>query len=152
MIDGIAEAELGAKRSRLHDRPIEIRLLERISEAQLQFFQDRSAGVQRDRAPRGLRHWPQLIDAVTMVAVRVSDDHAVETPDPGRKQLLAKVRAAVDKHVLTGALNQGRGPEARIPRLGRVALAPVIPDLRHAGRRAATENADLHAAWALLKN
>ena len=39
---GIAEAELGAKRSRVHDRPIEIRLLERISEAQLQFFQDRA--------------------------------------------------------------------------------------------------------------
>ena len=67
--------------------------------------------------------------------------------DLGREQLLAKVRSAIDEHSLAGAFDQDRGAQAWIARLVGIALAPVVPDLRHAGRRPAAENPDLHAGF-----
>ena len=76
---------------------------------------------------------------------------ASSAADLGREQLLAKVRPAIDQDPLAAALDQDRGAQARIARLVRVALAPVVADLRDAGRRPAAEDPDLHAA-ALLNS
>ena len=71
-----------------------------------------------------------------------------------REQLLTQVRSAIDQHVLAGAFDQDRRSQARIARLSGIAQTPVVPDLRHAGRRSATEDPDLQtvALWALLNN
>ena len=84
-----------------------------------------------------------------MIAVRVSDDDAGELLDLRGEQLLPKVGPAIDQHALAGALDQDRGAQARVARLGGIALAPLVPDLRHAGRRAAAEDPDLHACLGL---
>src|SRR5690348_7747909 len=85
-----------------------------------------------------------------MVAMRMGDDHAFEAIDARIEELPAEVRAAIDKHAFARAFDQDRCPEARVARFVGVALPPFVPDLRHAGRCAATEDPDLHAA--LLNN
>src|SRR4051812_11326417 len=87
---------------------------------------------------------------MTMVTVGVGDDDAIEPVHLRGEQLLAKVRAAIDQHALAGALDQDRRPQAIIARLTGIALAPFVPDLRHARRGAAAEDTNLHAA--LLNN
>jgi hypothetical protein len=43
-----------------------------------------------------------------MVAVRVSDDHRIQTPDLRREQLLAQIGPAVDQQALVGAFDEDR--------------------------------------------
>ena len=81
-----------------------------------------------------------------MVGMVVGPDHRVDVADIGVEQLLAQVGAGVDQDP-----RRRRGSTrietraAAVARLGRVAVAPVIADPRHAGRRAAAEHPQLHA-------
>ena len=102
--------------------------------------------MQRHRAADRLRYRPKLVDAVAMIAVGMGDDHPIEAADIGRKQLLAKVGTTIDEHAFAGAFDQDRSAQPSIARLIRIALAPLVPDLRDAGRRPAAEDPDLHAA------
>src|SRR4249919_715982 len=98
---GLSEADMLLDLSAGDDRSVEVRLRKSIFEAQLQLVQYIPARMQRNRSADRLRHGPQLIDAVAMVAMRVRDDHAVKLADLGCEQLLAKVRPAVDQHPLS---------------------------------------------------
>jgi hypothetical protein len=62
--------------------------------------------MKRHRSADRRRHWAKLVEAVTVIAMGVSDDHAVETPDLGAQQLLAKIRPAIDQHALIRAFYQ----------------------------------------------
>src|SRR5947209_19307254 len=65
----------------------------------------------------------------------------------GGEQWLTQVRPAVDQQAFAGAFDQNRGTQAGIARLVRIALSPFVPDLRHARRCAAAEDADLQGAY-----
>src|SRR5579884_1995448 len=101
--------------------------------------------MERQRMTERLSDRAKLVDSVAVIAVRVSHDYAVETTNLGGKQLLPEVRSAIDEQAFSVALDEDRGAQPGIPRLGRVAAAPIISDLRNAGRRTATENPKLHS-------
>ena len=61
------------------------------------------------------------------------------------KELPAEVRSAIDQHALSGALDQDRCPQAVVARLLGIALAPIVADLRNAGRRSAAQDPDFQA-------
>ena len=113
-----------------------------------------SARVERHCSANRLSDGPELVNAVTVVAVRVCDNDAVQASDLGRQQLLAQVRPAIDKHALAGTFDEDRSPQSIIPRFIGIAVAPFVPDFRHACRRPAAENPDLQAVslWAFLNN
>jgi len=136
--DGLSEAELLPNLASVDDGPIEIRLLERVAEAAPEFVEHLATRIKRHWAPDRGRHRAQLVDAVAMIAMSVGHDHAVQPGHLGAQQLLTKVRPAVDEHAVAGAFYEDRGPEARIARLGGVALSPFIADLGNTGRRPAT--------------
>ncbi len=69
---------------------------------------------------------------MAMIAVRVGDNHAVELAYFGLEQLLAKIRPAIDEHALSRALYEDGGSQAVVAWFVRIALAPVVPDLRNA--------------------
>jgi hypothetical protein len=140
----LAEAQVSNELSRRDNRAIELRLRECISEAQLKLCEDVRASVERHRLIDSLRHRPQLIDAMAVIAVRVRHDHSVEAADLRREQLLPEIGPAVDEHTLIGALHQYRGAQARVARLGRIAAAPIVPDFRNSGRSSAAEDSKLH--------
>ena len=81
-----------------------------------------------------------------VIAVVVSDQHAGERAHLGREQLLAQVGPAIHEQALSVAFDQDGRPEPGVARFVRVAGAPVVADLRNAGRRAAAENADFQEA------
>jgi hypothetical protein len=80
----IPELALRAELPRLDDRPIEFERLERIVEPKLQLLEDIGSRIKRNRSFDRLRHGPELIDAVAMVAMRVRHDHAIQAPDVSR--------------------------------------------------------------------
>ena len=139
----VAEAQLVAELARLDDRPVEIGLRESIAEALLELVEHVGARVERQRAIDRLRDRPELVDPVAMVAMGVRDDDAVETAHFGSQQLLPKIGPAIDEHALAAAFDQDRGSQPIIARLGGIALAPVVADLRNPGRRPAAENSNL---------
>src|SRR6476659_8107985 len=102
--------------------------------------------MKRHRSTNRLGDGPQLIDPIAMIAMHVRDDEAVEVIYPGREQLLAQVRTAIDEHPLLVAFDKDRGAQAGISRLLGIALTPFVADLGNAGRRPAAENSDFHAA------
>jgi hypothetical protein len=75
------------------------------------------------------------------------DDDAREAAYPGTEELLTKIGTAIDKHVLAGAFDQDRGPEARIAGLVRIAHAPFVADLRDTSGCPAAQYANFHAAF-----
>ena len=142
----LAKSHLLLDLARLHDRPVEIGLLERIAEPVFELAEHIGARMERHRSPDRRRHGSKLVEAVTVITVGMGDDHAVEAADVGAQQLLAKVGPAIDQHALTRACHQDRGAQAGIARLIGVALAPFVADLGDSGRRPAAENSDFHAA------
>ena len=71
---------------------------------------------------------------------------------PPRPQATAGASPARNRRAaLAGAFDQDRRAQPIIARFGGIAAAPVIADLRDAGRRAATEDPKLHPS-ALLKS
>src|SRR5207253_7905801 len=119
----VAEPQLVADFLRRHDRPVEIRLLKRVSEAQPEVVEDVAARIKRHRTTGRLGYRPKLVDAVAMIAVGVGDDHAVERADASSKQLLAQVGTAIDQDAFAGAFDQDRRAQALIPGLAGITLA-----------------------------
>ena len=142
----IAQRQLLARRHRFDHGRVEARAGERIAEALLQALDDVGAGVQRDRRLAALGDRAKLVDAVAMVGMVVGDDQRVDVADVGVEQLLAKVGPAVDQQALAGAFDQQRGAKPAVARLSGVAGAPVVADPGHAGRGAAAQDPQFHAA------
>src|SRR4249919_3357486 len=94
---------------------------------------------------------PQIVDAVAMVGMVVRHQHTIERPYACRQQLLPEVRPAIDQQPQARAFKQDGGPCSAVSGVAGIALAPVISDPRHAGRRPAAEDPDLHVA-ALLNS
>src|SRR5437764_12327286 len=104
----LTEAKFLADPASLDDRSIEIGLIECVTEAKPKFGENVRPGIKRDRSADRLGNGPELVDAVAMVAMSMRDDHAVEAPNRGGKQLLAKVGPAVDQHPFAGTFDQDR--------------------------------------------
>src|SRR4051794_37998217 len=106
MRDSVSKPEFASQLTRVDYRSIEIRLLERISEAVLQLGEHRWAGVRRHGSAKRLRDRPQLIDSMAMIAMGVGNDHSVEEARFRCQQLLAKVGPAVDEYLTAAAFHQ----------------------------------------------
>src|SRR5262249_14786640 len=100
-----------------------------------------------------ISHHAEIIDAVHMIGMVVSVDHAVEPARARIKQLLANVRRAVHEHgrgtVGVVALHEKRAASPPVLRIVGIARAPDIADPRHAAGCAAAKNGDFqrHAAF-----
>src|SRR6266850_1594982 len=81
-----------------------------------------------------------------MVGVRVGHQHGVEPSDISIEELLAEVRGGIDQDYRRTDLDQHRHPAATITPIFGIATAPIRPDRRHAGRRAAAEDGHPHLA------
>ena len=125
-------------------RPVEVGLCKGVSKAQPQLFEHVAAREHRYRAFECLGHGAKLVDTVAMVAMGMRNDDGRQSVDVRREKLLAKVRTAIDQDVLAGAFDHDRRSQAPIARFLRVATAPFIADLRHAGGRTAAEDPKLH--------
>ena len=64
--------------------------------------------MKRHWAPKMLRDLPQIVDAVAMVGMVVSDDHPVDVDQIRRQQLFAQIRPAIDQQPLAAAFDQDR--------------------------------------------
>ena len=62
--------------------------------------------MERHRTAERLRNGPQFVDAMAMIAVGMSDDHAIELAHVSRKQLLPQIRPAIDQNALILAFDQ----------------------------------------------
>jgi hypothetical protein len=56
----------------------------------------------------GLGDCTQLVDAVAMIGMVVSNDHGVDGGDLGFEKLLADIRATIDEEAASVALDQDR--------------------------------------------
>ena len=83
---------------------------------------------------------PQIVDAVAMIGMVVGPDHRVDVGDVGVEQLVAQVGPGVDEDPRLLRVDQDRDAAAGVPRLGGIALAPVVADPRDARGRAAAED------------
>src|SRR4051812_32542534 len=95
-----SECFLAGNRPRARDGPVEVRLFEHISEAELKFVQNAASRIKRNRGTQRLRDRPQLVDPVTMIAVGVRHDQAIELSNLCVEQLLAQIGSAINQHPL----------------------------------------------------
>ena len=72
----------------------------------------------------------------------MGEQHGVELLRPGVEKLLAQIGRRVDQDGAAVMLDEDRDAAPAVPRLGRIALAPIAADQRHAARRAAAEDPD----------
>src|SRR5208337_121096 len=97
-----------------------------------------------DPAPRHEEEWPQIVDPMRVVGVRMGDQHAVDMLHLGLDQLFAQVGPGVDQHGrhAGGAVpfDENRAAATAVAWIGRVAGTPPLPDPRDARRGAATKN------------
>jgi hypothetical protein len=103
---GLAEIQLAVDDSPLNDWTVEVRLLERVGKAKLELGEHAVARVKRDWTLDGLRDGPKLVDAMAMIAMRVSDDYGVEAPDLCCQQLLPEIRSAIDQDAISRAFDE----------------------------------------------
>jgi hypothetical protein len=62
--------------------------------------------MERYRPTEVVRDLPQIIDAVAMVRMVMSDDDPIYSDRIRRQQLLAQVRSAIDQQPLAGAFDK----------------------------------------------
>ena len=79
---------------------------EHIVKARFQHRECRRAGPHVDRAPHGVKDLAQIIDAMGVIGMIMGDDHGIKVRDPGRQQLFAAIRPAIDQHGLAGRFDQ----------------------------------------------
>jgi hypothetical protein len=84
--------------------------------------------MKRNLAPTKLCDLPKIVDPVTMICMVVRNDHPIDFDRSGCKQLLAKVRTAVNQQRLATAFDQDRGARSPVSRLIRIAVAPIVAD------------------------
>src|SRR6516165_2418645 len=108
-----------------------------------------SIGIERDGAAHQTVDRPQVVDPVEMVGMRMSEHRRVDPPDAAIEELLAQIRGSIDEDDDTANFHQDRYTAATIAGVGGIAAAPISPDHRYAGRRAATQESHLHRTGAL---
>ncbi len=89
--------------------------------------------MEGNRPTKAMGELPQVVDTVAMIGMIVRDDDVVDFSDIGLKQLVPQVGPAIDQEPLSFAVDQDRGSGAPVPRLGRVAVTPVVADAGHPG-------------------
>jgi len=87
-----------------------------------------------------------------MVRMAVRDNDRIEIPDPRIQKLQSDVRAAIGQHPLSSAFDEQGATGTAVPRLIRVALAPIGPNPRNAGGRPAAEDRQFQLGLALPNN
>ena len=55
-----------------------------------------------------MRNLPEIVDAMAMVSMVVSDDNMIDVNDIGSQQLLAQVGATIDEHSFAVAVDHDR--------------------------------------------
>ena len=100
--------------------------------------------VQVETATHDQAKGPQIVDAVGVIGVGMAQKDAVEPLHAGVEQLLAQVGRSVDENGSCAAgpeaLEQHRAAAAAVLRVRRIAVAPPLPDSRHAAGRAAAQD------------
>src|SRR5690606_187386 len=131
----------------MNDRRIAVTPREDIAEPLAQAARGFGRGEAGQRRVAREAHRPQVVDAVTMVGVVVRPEHRVDLVDAIVEELLTQVGRGIDKQPLARvAFDDNRDPCAPVLRLVGIALSPVVAEPRHAGRSAAPEHEELHAA------
>src|SRR3954447_785984 len=120
--------------------------LEGVGEARGNALEDRRVREGRDRRHDDVVDLAQVVDAVDVVGVGVGVEERVDGADAGVQALLPQVGAGVDQDAPALRLDQDRAAAALVARVGRAADGAGAADLRHAGRGAAAEDRDSHAA------
>ena len=94
-----------------------------------------------------------IVHAEDVIGVAVGEENGVDAADPVRQRLLAQVGAGIDeqRRAVVG-LDEDRGPEPAIARVGRPAGAAVAADHRHAARRSGAEKRDLQGSMIRLSS
>src|SRR4029077_1370000 len=129
--------------------------LEAIREARAELIACYLVEIDLDAPMTVISDHAQIIDAMGMVGVVVSIEHAVEPTDPKIEQLLPQIGWRVHENTrragIARLLHQKRAPPAPVLRVVGIASAPMIADARHPARGSAAENRDfqVHAALAL---
>lgn len=95
-----------SKLTGLANRPIEVGLLKRVAEAGSQLIQHLGASIKGDRSANRGRYRPKFIDPMTMISVRVRDDHGIDRTDARVQQLLTKIGTAVHEYARAGAFHE----------------------------------------------
>ncbi len=102
--------------------------------------------IARHAAFHGVGDHAQIVDAVGVVSVVVSEQHGIQRIGTHAQKLLAQIRRCIDQHTRNAArsapLNQHRAAAATVLRVGRIALPPHGADARHAAGRPAAENGE----------
>ena len=94
----------------------------------------------------------QVVDAVRLVGVVVGVEHRVDALHARGRRLQPQVRRGVDQHrglsARSPAIRRTSREQRRaaVPRLGRIAGAPVAVGARHAARGAAAQDGELQRA------
>ena len=125
---------------------------EHIIKARFQHRECCRAGPHVDRAPHGVEDLAQIIDAMGVIGVIMGDNHRIKVRDPGRQQLFAAIRPAIDQHGLAGGLHQYGDTATAVLGVAWITQAPVPcpirpADARHTAGGAAAQDGDLHAAF-----
>ena len=125
---------------------------EHIIKARFQHRECCGVGPHVHRAAHGMEDLAQIINAMGVIGMIMGDDHRIKVRHPGRQQLFAAIRPAIDQHGLAGGLNQYGDAAAAVLRVFRVAQAPVPCPIRpadpwHTAGCSAAEDGDLHAAF-----
>src|SRR3954452_23006903 len=81
----------------------------------------------------------------------VGIDHRAQPCHPGRDQLLADIRPAIDHDSDAAIFNQNRRTAASVLRVGGSASPPIATDQRNAGGAAGPENRDPHDTGAGIR-
>ena len=130
----------------VHQRWIAELAFEHVIEPLPQSFTGYLAGVTRKWVRAIVSHHPEIIDPMTVIRMVMRPEDRVYLGYVIGKKLGAQVGRSVDKHPFARVvLDNDRNARAPVPRVSRVALAPVIPDARHAGRRTGAKHQQFHA-------
>ena len=87
---------------------------------------------------------PEIVDAVRVIGVGMTQKDGVEPLHVGVKQLLAQIGRGVDENrcraLRPEALDEHRAAAAAVLRIGRIARAPPFRNARHPAGRAAPQD------------
>ncbi len=102
-----------------------------IAKTAFQGCQRIDAGITRYRSAHGVKHLPQIIDAMAVIGVIVRPNDGIERDDIGSQQLSAQIWRGIDENTCPVMLDQKRGARAAIARIFGVAGTPVVTDARN---------------------
>jgi hypothetical protein len=141
----IADQHFIIEQDRARGRRITVASAEDIAEAMLEHIERLLPRVTGHRLAAHVEDLPKIVDAVRMVGMLVGPDHRIERPDACRQQLPAHIGSGIDQNRGRIALDEDRRARTPVAWLVGIARAPIAPDTRHARRRTAAEDDQLHA-------